>query len=184
MSSRGEDLCFFISSKKIKSLLKRTNNCRQAARDFCGDIDIPLNDTMAMLDTDYASEAWTCESDRDILDSTVERHMKAGLGQTAKKACGFDWRSPDVSQGYILFLYSKLTCLFSMSPFFTGWRLSLSVNRLMMLMWDPKHTLNLLPGRGDMSPQRSAGPLKRILTHLPPPYWTIHPCHRRARRLS
>ena len=53
---------------------------------------------MAMLDTDYASEAQTCGEDIDNMDSTMDRCMKAGLGQTVKKVVGFEWRSPDVSE--------------------------------------------------------------------------------------
>jgi hypothetical protein len=60
---------------------------------------IPLKDAIAMLDTDYASEPQTCGSDTDISDSTTDRRMKAGLGQTAKKVVGLEWRSPDVSEG-------------------------------------------------------------------------------------
>jgi hypothetical protein len=60
---------------------------------------IPLKEAIAMLDTDYASEAQTCGSDTDVLDSTTERRVKAGVGQTAKKVVGLEWRSPDVSEG-------------------------------------------------------------------------------------
>jgi len=60
---------------------------------------IPLKDAMAMLDTDYASEAHTCGSDTDMSDSITERHVKAGLGQMAKKVVGYDWRSHDMSEG-------------------------------------------------------------------------------------
>lgn len=78
---------------------QRTNTRRQAARGFCEDMCIPLNDAMAMLDTDYASEAQTCGSDTDVSESTIDRRVTAGLGQTAKKVVGFEWRSPDVSEG-------------------------------------------------------------------------------------
>ncbi len=60
---------------------------------------IPLKDAMAMLDMDYASEAHTCGSDTDMSNSIMERHVKAGLGQMAKKVIGYDWRSPNVSEG-------------------------------------------------------------------------------------
>jgi hypothetical protein len=73
---------------------------------------------MAILDTDYASEAQTCGLDTDGLDSTIDRRVKAGLGQSAKKVIGLDWRSPDVSQGYHFFGTSSLTCLSSTSPSF------------------------------------------------------------------
>ena len=72
--------------------------CRQGVKDVCEDMGIPLEDAMAMLDTDYASEAWTCGSDTDISESTVDRRVKAGLGQMVKKVVGFEWRSPNVSE--------------------------------------------------------------------------------------
>ena len=67
--------------------------------DFCGDMGIPDKDAVAMLDTDYASEARTCGSDTEDSDTTADRRMKAGLGQMTKKAVGLEWRSPDVSEG-------------------------------------------------------------------------------------
>lgn len=60
---------------------------------------IPLKEVIAMLNTDYVSEAQTCGLDTDVSDSTTERCMKAGLGQTAKKVVGLKWRSPDISEG-------------------------------------------------------------------------------------
>ena len=92
--------------KYLENLLQHTNTRRHAAKDFCADMDIPLNDAMAMLDTDYASEPQTCGSDTEDLDSTADRHVKAGLGQDAKKVVGFEWRSPDVSKE-LIFLYCK-----------------------------------------------------------------------------
>ena len=77
-----------------------------------------MDDAMAILDTDYASKAQTCGSDTDGLDSTINRHVKAGLGQSVKKVVGLDWRSPDVSQGYHFFDTSSFTYLSSMSPSF------------------------------------------------------------------
>jgi hypothetical protein len=59
---------------------------------------IPLKDGMAMLDTDYASEAHSCGSDTDLSDGATDRRVKAGLGQMAKKVVGYEWRSPDVSE--------------------------------------------------------------------------------------
>ena len=59
---------------------------------------IPLKDVIAMLDMDYASEAQTCGSDTDVSVSTTDRRTKAGLGQTAKKVVGFEWRSLDMSE--------------------------------------------------------------------------------------
>lgn len=88
----------FISGRSVHEQSQRTNTRRQAARDFCEDNNIPLKDAMAMLDTDHASEAQTCGSDTDVSDSTVDRRVKAGLGQTSKKVVGFEWRSPDVSR--------------------------------------------------------------------------------------
>jgi hypothetical protein len=61
-------------------------------------MNIPIDDAMAMLDTDYASEAQTCGSDTEVSDSTMDRRINAGLGQTGKKVVGFEWRSPDVSE--------------------------------------------------------------------------------------
>jgi len=82
-------------------ILQRTNTRRQAAKEFCEDKGIPLEDAMAMLDTDYASEARTCGTDTDT-DGIADRRLKAGLDQTAKKVVGLEWRSPDVSEGQIL----------------------------------------------------------------------------------
>jgi hypothetical protein len=97
---QGMRICPYISLGMLNNPLQCMNTCRQAARDFCEGTGIPLSNAMAMLDTDYASEAQTCGSDTDISDSTVDRRMKAGLGQVAKKVIGFKWRSPDVSKGY------------------------------------------------------------------------------------
>lgn len=97
---QGVRICPYISLGMLNNPLQRTNTRRQAARDFCEGTGIPLSDAMAMLDTDYASEAQTCGLDTDISDSTVDRRVKAGLGQAAKKVVGFEWRSPDVSKGY------------------------------------------------------------------------------------
>jgi hypothetical protein len=85
-------------------MLQRTNTRRQAAKEFCEDKGIPLKDAMAMLDTDYASEAQTCGSDTELSDSTTDRRVKAGLGKTARKAVGFEWRSPDVSERWNCFM--------------------------------------------------------------------------------
>jgi hypothetical protein len=78
--------------------MQRTSTCRQAVKDFCNDEGIPLKEAMATIDTDYASKAQTCGSDTDALDSTLDRRVKAGLGQTSKKVVGYEWRSPDVSE--------------------------------------------------------------------------------------
>ena len=59
---------------------------------------------MATLNTDYASKAQTCGSDTDVSDSTVNRHVNTGLGQTAKKVVGLKWRSPDVSERWMGFV--------------------------------------------------------------------------------
>jgi hypothetical protein len=70
---------------------------------------IPLDEAMAALDTDYASEAYTCASDdetsRELGDNQDERcngemaarREKSGLGVTAKMVVGPVWRNPDVS---------------------------------------------------------------------------------------
>jgi len=88
-------------------------------RDFYGDMNIPLDDMMAMLETDYASEAQTCGSDTDLSESTVDRRIKAGLGQTVKKVVGFEWRSSDVSERWNVFMsqnspYRPVCCLSSL----------------------------------------------------------------------
>ena len=58
---------------------------------------------MAVLDTDYASEAYTCESsddgsqEGDAPNDMATRRKKAGLGVMAKMVVGPVWRNPDVS---------------------------------------------------------------------------------------
>ena len=61
---------------------------------------------MAALDTDYASEAYTCNSDDDsshedldddLSSEMAKRRKKAGLGVMAKMVVGPVWRNPDVS---------------------------------------------------------------------------------------
>jgi hypothetical protein len=68
-----------------------------------------VDEAMAALDTDYASEAYTCESEDDSLQGDgddqdnglnaemARRREKAGLGVTAKMVVGPMWRNPDVS---------------------------------------------------------------------------------------
>ena len=94
--------------------LQWTNTRRQAARVFCEDTGIPLKDAMAMLDTDYASEAQTCGSDTDDSESTSDRRVNVGLGQTAKKLVSLEWRSPDVSDGPNAYMFrnspDRLVC--------------------------------------------------------------------------
>src|SRR5882757_10755005 len=60
---QGVRISFVVNSISLNRNLQRTNTCRQAARVFCRDMGIPLNDVMAMLDTDYASKAQTCGLD-------------------------------------------------------------------------------------------------------------------------
>jgi hypothetical protein len=88
--------------------LQCTNARRQAARVVCEDTGIPLNDAMAMLDSDYASEAQTCGTDTDASESMKQRRTNAGLGQSAKKVVGPEWRSPDVSEGKDAFMLRNL----------------------------------------------------------------------------
>lgn len=64
---------------------------------------------MAALDTDYASEPYTCRPDDNNLEevgdmpgnghvmSMAERQEKACLGEAAKMVVGPAWRSPDMS---------------------------------------------------------------------------------------
>ena len=92
-------ISFVVNGISLNRDLQRMNTRRQAARVFCGDMGIPLDDAMAMLDTDYASEAQTCGLDTDVSESMAKRRTNVGLGQSAKKVVGFEWRSPDVSEG-------------------------------------------------------------------------------------
>ena len=68
-----------------------------------------MEEVMAALDTDYASEPYTCgpgnndleevgdmPGDRHII-SMAERREKACLGEAAKMVIGPAWRSPDAS---------------------------------------------------------------------------------------
>jgi hypothetical protein len=64
---------------------------------------------MAALDTDFASETYTCMSDDEdqqeggegqdngLNADMARRREKAGLGLTAKMIMGPMWRNPDVS---------------------------------------------------------------------------------------
>lgn len=64
---------------------------------------------MAVLDTDFASETYTCMSDNEdpqeggedqddgLNAEMARRREKAGLGLTAKMVVGPMWRNPDVS---------------------------------------------------------------------------------------
>jgi hypothetical protein len=79
--------------------LQRTNIRRRAAEDFCEEMGIPIQEAMAVIDTDYASEPQTCGVETDDAQTTAHRHAKAGLGQTARKLIGPEWRIPDVSEG-------------------------------------------------------------------------------------
>jgi hypothetical protein len=72
-----------------------------------------------MLDSDYASDAQTCGTDTDASESMNQRRANAGLGQSAKKVVGPEWRSPDVSEGEDAFLLRNspnylVCCLSSM----------------------------------------------------------------------
>jgi len=71
-------------------------------------MNIPLDEAMAALDTDYASEACTCEPDDEnqqegenlddgLRVDMAKRRQKAGVGETAKMVVGPVWRNPDVS---------------------------------------------------------------------------------------
>ena len=64
----------------------------------CAEIQIPVAEAMAMIDTNFASDVQTCESDLDFTGSMImEQRFKAGLGEASKMAVGLTWRSPDVS---------------------------------------------------------------------------------------
>jgi len=82
----------------LKKFLQHTKARRQAAREFCEEMSIPLNDAMAMLDTDYASEPQTCGEDTDVSEDTADRRAKADLGPRAMKLVGLEWRNPDMSE--------------------------------------------------------------------------------------
>ena len=60
---------------------------------------IPIQEAMAVIDTDYASEPQTCGAETDSAQTTAHRCAKAGLGEMARKLVGPEWRSPDMSEG-------------------------------------------------------------------------------------
>ena len=43
--------------------------CRQVVKDYCADKVIPVDEAMATIDTDFASEPQTC--DEDVSDGAV-----------------------------------------------------------------------------------------------------------------
>jgi hypothetical protein len=57
-----------------------------------------MNEAMAALNTDFASEPETCGSDTENASDTTVRRMKAGLGALSNKSVGWSWRSIDVSE--------------------------------------------------------------------------------------
>jgi len=63
-------------------------------KDYCADKGIPVDEAMATIDTDFASEPQTC--DEDVSDDVKERQAKAGVGKKGKMVVGLEWRSPDV----------------------------------------------------------------------------------------
>jgi len=64
---------------------------------------------MAVLDTDYASEGYTCGEDESLEEGNdtddgpevgmAERQEQAGLGEAAKMVVAPVWRNPNVSIG-------------------------------------------------------------------------------------
>ena len=75
----------------------------------CADKDIPLEEAMTALDTDYASEPCTSvcggdglqevgeDSDNGLSEEIEKRREKAGVALDAKIVVGPEWRSADVS---------------------------------------------------------------------------------------
>ena len=61
-------------------------------------IGIPLEEAMAMIDSDYASKPQSCGDETEKAPDTADRHKKSGLGVGTKKVVGVEWRSPDVSK--------------------------------------------------------------------------------------
>ena len=84
---------------------------------------IPLDEAIVALDTDYASEAYTCSSDDETSPEPGEdqddghgrwkatRREKAGLGATAKMVLGPMWRNADVSTSQETNTQIRLTIL-------------------------------------------------------------------------
>jgi len=76
---------------------KHTKARRQVAEVHCIELGIPVQEVMAMLDTDFVSDPQTCVEDRDFSNDMKERCIWAGIGEKAHKVIGQTWRSPDVS---------------------------------------------------------------------------------------
>ena len=73
---------------------KATKNRRLAALDWeeeTGNVG-----AVAMIDTDYASEALSYKEE-DLGIDAVTRRTKSGAGKAANKTVGLEWRSVDVS---------------------------------------------------------------------------------------
>lgn len=51
---------------------------------------------VATIDTDFASDILSC-GESDLSDDSKMRQQEAGVGKTANRVVGFQWRSVDVS---------------------------------------------------------------------------------------
>ena len=83
---------------------KHTRVRRQPAKVHCVRYGIPVQEVMAMLDTDFVSNPQTCVDNEDFSNDMKERCIRAGVGKKAHKVIGQTWRSPDVSNKNDVFL--------------------------------------------------------------------------------
>jgi hypothetical protein len=62
--------------------------------------DIPVDEGVGIVDTDFASEPHSnmSDSDSDFWEDLEERRVKAGVATKAWVTVGLAWRSPDVSE--------------------------------------------------------------------------------------
>jgi hypothetical protein len=58
---------------------------------------VPVDEAMAMIDTDFATETLTTLEDPMLPNDLQGRRIKAGVGASAHRAVGLAWRSPEVS---------------------------------------------------------------------------------------
>jgi hypothetical protein len=80
-----------------------------------------MDDAMAALNTDFASEVETCGSDTENASDTATRRMKAGIGSLSNKSVGRTWRSVDVSEQIGDGGFENSLLGGSMSPLFDGY---------------------------------------------------------------
>jgi hypothetical protein len=95
-------MCKVITTLGHKMADKTPSECtrlrRQALTDHAAEKGIPLEEAMAMLDSNFASEPHSCGPESSISEDLKQRHTKAGLGVAAKMLVGLQWRDPDVSE--------------------------------------------------------------------------------------